>query len=317
MRLGLIRILLFTAIVLALLASSACISVASSSPLSSPSPMATPPPLPTTKGTVTATPSSRPSPIAQRSAKASSLPTARGTVAPTPSPRTSPTIRNTPTATPSLTATAKPPFLSNADGAVPHLVTHGNTQKPWVSLTFDNGADAGASAEVLDILRDNHIHSTFFVTGKWAEANPELVKRIVAEGHTIANHSYSHPDFRTIGDDQIVSQLSQTEEIVKRIAGVSTKPYFRPPFGAYDNRVLRAVGHEGYMPIYWTIDGTDWRDDSTVDSVVHWVMKNVAPGAIIIHHSAPEKTAKALPQEIRQMHEKGLQIVNLPELLGD
>lgn len=186
-----------------------------------------------------------------------------------------------------------------------------------MALTFDSGAAAGSTAEILDTLRENGVRSTFFITGQWAESNPTLVKRMVAEGHTISNHSYSHPDFTKIGDAALVSELSRTEETIKRIAGVSSKPYFRPPFGAYDNRVLRLLGQEGYKAIFWTLDSTDWREESTAESVRRQVVTKSGAGYIVVHHSAPDKTAKALPLIIRQLREKGLQIVNLPELLGE
>ncbi len=240
---------------------------------------------------------------------------------PTPTPQPTAIPTSTP-ASPPPTATPKsvqitPAANSSASGPTAPLIVRGDTRKPWVSLTFDSGSDAGSTAEVLNILRENGIHTTFFVTGKWAEANPALVKRMVAEGHKIANHSYSHPDLTKVSDDEIISQLSRTEDIVKRIAGVSTKPYFRPPFGAYDNRVLRVLAREGYKAIYWTLDSTDWRNDSTVDSVIRRVVNNAEPGSIIVHHSSPDKTAKALPSEIKQLRAKGLQIVNLPDLLGE
>jgi peptidoglycan/xylan/chitin deacetylase (PgdA/CDA1 family) len=186
-----------------------------------------------------------------------------------------------------------------------------------MALTFDSGSVAGSTAEIMDILRDNGIRTTFFITGQWAEDNPALVKRMVAEGHTVANHSYTHPDFTTISDSGIISELARTEDAIRRIAGVSSKPYFRPPFGAYDNRVLRVLGREGYKTIYWTLDSTDWREEATSESVRRQVVNNSAAGYIVVHHSAPEKTAKALPLIIRQLRERGLQIVNLPDLLGE
>lgn len=175
----------------------------------------------------------------------------------------------------------------------------------------------GSSAEVLDILRRYGIRSTFFLTGSWAEQNPALVRRIAAEGHRIANHSYSHPDMTKVSDETIVSELTKTDEIVRRIVGATTKPYFRPPFGAYDSRLLRILGREGYKAMYWTLDSTDWRDDSTAESVRQFVVSKAGPGYIVVHHLSSEKTAKALSAIISELRAKGIEIVNLPELLGD
>lgn len=197
------------------------------------------------------------------------------------------------------------------------MIVRADARKPQVTLTFDSGAAAGSTAEVLDVLRKNNVRSTFFITGAWAEANPALVKRMVADGHRVANHSYSHPDMTKIDENAIVSELSRTEDVVKRIADVSIKPYFRPPFGAYDNRLLRILAQQGYKAVYWTLDSSDWKEDSTADSVRQRVVNNAGPGHIVVHHSSPEKTAKALPYIIRDLRAKGLEIVNLAELLGE
>ncbi|MCL5264214.1 MAG: polysaccharide deacetylase family protein [Chloroflexi bacterium] len=247
------------------------------------------------------------------------IPTPRPTS--TPVPTATATSTATPKSVPSPTPTGKPvssaPKPAVVSGPLAPLIVRGSTQKPLVTLTFDSGAAAGSTATVLDILRENHIHTTFFVTGKFAEANPALIKRIVAEGHTIGSHSYSHPDMTEISNAEIVSQLTRTEETIKQVAGVVPKPYFRPPLGAYDNRLLAVLAQQGYKAVYWTLDSTDWRDDSTTESVRKRVIDNTQAGYIVVHHASTEKTAQALPSIIKELRAKGLQIVNLPELLGE
>lgn len=240
------------------------------------------------------------------------------TRSPSPSPTATETPTPSPTATPMPTATPIPPKPTAAPlGSLAPLIVRGDTRQPSVSLTFDSGSVVGSTAGLLDVLRDNGVRTTFFITGAFAETNPALLTRIVADGHTIANHSFSHPDLTTVSDDVIVSELSRTEATIKRIAGVTTKPYFRPPFGAYNDRLRRVLAREGYKAIYWTLDSADWRDETTAETVRQRVVNNAGPGYIVVNHSSPEKTAKAMPAIIRQVREKGLKIVNLSELLGD
>ncbi|HYF63095.1 MAG TPA: polysaccharide deacetylase family protein, partial [Herpetosiphonaceae bacterium] len=139
------------------------------------------------------------------------------------------------------------------------LVLKGNTAQPWVALTLDAGDKSEPTPSMLDTLAANNVRITFFLTGAWMDKNPELTRRIVADGHEIANHSYSHRDFTTLSDAEIADELRRTEETLARIAGpeVSLRPFFRPPYGAQDDRVLAAVIANGYLPIYWTFDSLD------------------------------------------------------------
>ncbi|MBI4320445.1 MAG: polysaccharide deacetylase family protein [Chloroflexi bacterium] len=213
---------------------------------------------------------------------------------------------------------AKPrPSTSSAAAsvAVPPIVVRGDAGRPVAALTFDAGAGAGSTADVLDALQEFGVRSTFFLTGEWADANQDLVRRIVADGHEVSNHSYSHPDMTTVGEDRIVSELARTEAAVQRIAGVTTKPYFRPPFGAYDARLLRILAQQGYRAIYWTLDSTDWRDDSTTQSVLRRVINSTGNGYIVVHHSSSPKTAEALRAILRELKAKGFALVKLSEML--
>lgn len=203
-----------------------------------------------------------------------------------------------------------------ADAAARYLIVKGPRVANVAALTLDMGSVGGSTLAVLDTLKANGIHATFFVTGKWAADNPSVLKAIVAGGHEVSNHSYSHPDFRRISREAMIEELSKTEEVVKRTAGISTHPFWRPPFGAYDDNVLRVVHDAGYKPVYWTLDGTDWRDESTVDTVVARVLKYAEPGSIIIMHGALKKTAEALPQIIPQLRARGLGLNTLSSLMN-
>jgi peptidoglycan/xylan/chitin deacetylase (PgdA/CDA1 family) len=137
-----------------------------------------------------------------------------------------------------------------------------------VYLTFDAGSDTGFTGQILDTLKANGIVAAFGVTGRWAEQNPELVRRIAQEGHSIINHSYDHPSLTgrstnlpPLTQAQGWEQLDKTESIIQELAGVSTKPYFRPPYGDYDDGERRPLCSGYLYNVMWTglIAGTAWR----------------------------------------------------------
>jgi peptidoglycan/xylan/chitin deacetylase (PgdA/CDA1 family) len=128
-------------------------------------------------------------------------------------------------------------------------IARGNPERLQVALTFDAGASAAYTPAILATLREQGVRVTIFLTGSFAERNPELVKQMVADGHELANHTYTHPDLTQMSDAAIRRELRRTEEVVQEISGATTKPYFRPPYGARDNRVRQVAAEEGYRTI--------------------------------------------------------------------
>ncbi|MGI6295587.1 MAG: polysaccharide deacetylase family protein [Armatimonadota bacterium] len=187
-----------------------------------------------------------------------------------------------------------------------------------VALTFDAGASSAPTSSILKTLKEAGLHVTFFLTGKWCEKDPELVKQIIAEGHEIANHSYSHPDFRKISDSAIVEQLQKTEDIVFKLTGASTKPFFRPPFGGRDKRVLSVAGEQGYTSIYWSLDSWDaFKKGITAQQIEDRILERIQGGDIVLMHCGSEPTAKQLPDLIEQINKRGFEIVKVSELVKD
>lgn len=271
----------------------------------------------------TATPTANPpSPTRPPSATPTSPPptaTALPSLTPTnvPPPRATP-ARLPPSATatrPPATATRPPAATATATAAraatVPAEIERGNSGRRQVALTFDAGASAAPLPKILAALKQANLRVTFFLTGAWSQDNPDSVKAIVAAGHEVANHSMTHPNFPQLSDKEIVAELTQTEDIVQRIAGRTTKPYFRPPFGARDKRVLAAAWSAGYRSVYWTIDSGDWREDATVDGVINRILSNAVNGAIVVEHVGSMQSADGLPRIIAGLREKGFEIVPL------
>ncbi len=198
------------------------------------------------------------------------------------------------------------------------LITKGSTSSKVVALTFDDGDDGANIQGILAILSANNIRSTFFITGKAAEDHPSLISAITNAGHEIGNHSYSHPDFTTVSYSTMQSQLSTTENIISGITGRSTKPYFRPPFGAYNSSVLQAVGDAGYTKtIYWTIDTIDW-DGRSSYAIYSKVLSNATPGAIVLMHtgSGAPNTKYALQQMIDGLRDMGYSFGTVSDVLS-
>lgn len=158
---------------------------------------------------------------------------------------------------------------------------------------------------------------TFFLTGKWCEQNPGLVRQIAAEGHEIGNHTYSHPDLRNCTDEQIVDELVRTEELVKSLTGQSTKPYFRPPFGGRNARVLQVAGEQGYTSVYWSLDCWDaYKKGITAEQITSRVLDRIQGGDIVLMHCGSAATAQALPGLIAALKERGFEIVKVSELMS-
>jgi len=242
--------------------------------------------------------------------------------APTPSPRA------TATATPAL-STATPPSaptetpLAPSDGAAT-VVRRGDPSRRAVTLTFDAGADAGFTAQILDTLADNDVIAAFGITGAWAQQNPALVRRIAGEGHTIINHSYDHASFTGLStetppltQEQRWYQLDRTESVVHDLAGGTTKPYFRPPYGDYDASVNEDIAARGYRyNVMWVVDSGGWRG-RTADEIVRTCVREAEPGAILILHvGAASQDANALQRVIDALRADRYGFVSLPDLIS-
>lgn len=204
--------------------------------------------------------------------------------------------------------------------SVPLLVQHGRADKPWVALTLDAGADAVPVPTMLQTLREHNVKITFFLTGKWIKDNPELARAIVADGHEIANHSFTHSDMRNLSDAAILKELADTEALLAETTGASSRPLFRPPFGAYDKRVLRLVVGAGYLPIYWTLDSLDSvGEPKTPDFLIERVTAKLTPaklrGAIILAHCGSQPTADALPRILDRFAALGFEVKKVSEVL--
>ena len=198
-------------------------------------------------------------------------------------------------------------------------VVRGYAGKKRVALTFDAGATGEPMPAILAALRERNVRITMFFTGKFAEQYSEGVKQAVADGHEIANHTYSHLDSRELTDEELAEELARTERILYELTGVTTKPYWRPPYGARNNHVLNVAVAEGYRSIYWTLDSLDSvGEPKTPDFILNRVTNTPdfnLDGAIILQHFGSQASADALPRILDRLQEMGYSVVTVSDIL--
>lgn len=189
------------------------------------------------------------------------------------------------------------------------------TDKPQIALTFDAAWGNEDTKQIMEILRKHNVKVTFFMTGGWVDSYPEDVKMILAEGHDLGNHSENHKNMSQISDSEIKEEVMKVHEKVKELTGYDMF-LFRPPYGDYDNHVIKGVRACGYYPIQWDVDSLDWKDYG-VDSIVNTVCshKHLGNGSIILCHNGAKYTAQALDTLITTLKNKGYEFVPLSQLI--
>lgn len=188
-----------------------------------------------------------------------------------------------------------------------------DTPEKKVAITIDGVWGAELTPKLLDLFAKHKIHITFFFGGYWLEKHPDVLKEIVARGHEIGNHTYTHPHCNTLSADQLRKELHDTSMLVQEITGQWPR-FFRPPFGEYNNQVIKVCEAEKYQVIQWSIDSLDWKEPG-VHFIVKRVMDNVKPGDIILMHNNAPHTPDALAIIIPRLIEMGYKIVPLSELV--
>ena len=185
-----------------------------------------------------------------------------------------------------------------------------------IYLTFDEGYENGCTEKILDILKANDVKATFFVTKSYIESEPELIKRMVAEGHVVGNHSDTHPDMTTISDEQIVSEIENCAESFKALTGQEMPRFFRPPAGAYSIRTLEKTQEVGYKTIFWIFAYRDWVTDDQpgADVAYETVMNNYHNGCIMLLHAVSESNTEALDSIIKDIKAAGYSFESLENL---
>jgi len=188
-----------------------------------------------------------------------------------------------------------------------------DTEEKLVALTFDACWGSSYTKDILRVLGENQAESTFFLVNIWLEDYPELAKEIRFAGHEIGLHSTTHPHFPQLSEEAMAEELSDNARMIRQVTGYNPV-LFRPPFGDYDDRVIRTVSAAGFIPIQWDVDSLDWKGLSARE-ITERVLSGVQPGSIVLFHNDGEHTAEALPGIISALKERGYTMVSVSKLL--
>lgn len=182
-----------------------------------------------------------------------------------------------------------------------------------VALSFDAAWGNEDTQTLIDILDKYAVKTTFFVVGDWVDKYPESVKALSDAGHEVMNHSSTHAHFSQLSNEQIVADITASNEKVAAVTGV-TPTLFRCPYGEYDDHVISAINGMGMTAVQWNVDSLDWKGISA-DEIKGRVLKNVTPGSIVLFHNAAENTPQALPGIIESLLADGYTIVPISQIL--
>ena len=189
------------------------------------------------------------------------------------------------------------------------------TDKKVTALTFDISWGNKMAPKVLDVLKQENLKATFFLSGPWAKNHEELVRRIVADGHQVESHGQAHVDLNTLGLDGAARNIQAAHTILEQMTG-HTPRYIRPPNGAFDKVSVQAAKNLGYETVIWSVDSLDWKNPG-VDNIIKRTTRLIHPGAIILMHASDscKQTDQALPAVIKDLRMKGYTFTLLDELI--
>jgi peptidoglycan-N-acetylmuramic acid deacetylase len=185
----------------------------------------------------------------------------------------------------------------------------GDTSQKVIYLTFDEGYENGYTPQILDTLKENDVKTIFFVTSSYVKNNPELVKRMLDEGHQVGNHTINHPSLPDLGYEKLENELLGLEKEFYEQFQVGFK-YMRPPAGEYSERVLAAAQQLGYKTVFWSFAYDDWYADKIrgADYAYNKVMENLHNGAVLLLHAVSKDNADALDRIIKDIRAEGYEI---------
>ena len=186
---------------------------------------------------------------------------------------------------------------------------------PYIAMTFDDGPHAANTPRLLDMLKQRGIKATFFVVGQCAQEYPAIMKRIVADGHEVANHSWSHPQLSKMAEGGVTEQLQKTHDAIVNATGVTPK-LMRPPYGAFtSNQRAWANAKWGYKCILWDVDPLDWKVRNA-EHVKTEILHQTVAGSIVLSHDIHKSTVDAMPDTLDGLVGRGFKFVTVSELIA-
>jgi peptidoglycan-N-acetylmuramic acid deacetylase len=194
----------------------------------------------------------------------------------------------------------------------------GDTSKKVIYLTFDAGYENGYTAAILDALKKHNVQATFFLVGNYIITSPDLVKRMVEEGHNVANHTFSHPNMSNIsamGDFR--KELEDLQVVFKDTTGKEMSKYYRPPQGKYSINNLKMAQELGFKTFFWSLAYVDWYNDKqpTKEQAFKKLLGRIHPGAIVLLHSTSKTNSEILDELLTKWEEMGYTFGSLDDLV--
>ena len=186
-----------------------------------------------------------------------------------------------------------------------------------VYLTFDAGYENGCTAQILDTLKERNVSAAFFLVGHYLESNPDLVRRMAEEGHTVANHTLNHPDMSAVTDPEVFAkELTGMEELYRQVTGQELAKYYRPPQGLYSAENLKMAQDLGYKTVFWSLAYADWDNNNQPqpEAAIEKLTSRLHPGAVVLLHSTSKTNAEILGELIDRWQEMGYRFGTLDEL---
>ena len=186
-------------------------------------------------------------------------------------------------------------------------------------LTFDCGYENGYTPAILDALEKHNVKAAFFVVGNYLETSPDLVKRMVEEGHIVGNHTYHHPDMSQISDPAAFQEeITSLEKKYQEITGLEMQKFYRPPQGKYSESNLKMAQELGYQTVFWSLAYVDWYVDQqpTQEEAYAKLLPRIHPGAVVLLHSTSKTNAEILDDLLTKWEQEGYTFGTLNELCG-
>ena len=193
----------------------------------------------------------------------------------------------------------------------------GSGDEKVIYLTFDCGYENGYTDTMLDVLKKHNVPATFFVVGHYVTSAPEQVKRMVAEGHTVGNHTYHHPDMSAISDiNAFRKEMDLVANAFKELTGTEMAMYYRPPQGKYNTKNLLMAKGLGYSTFFWSLAHVDWDVNNQPDheKAIEKMTKRIHPGAIVLLHNTSKTNSEILDELLIKWKEMGYTFGTLEEL---
>ena len=193
----------------------------------------------------------------------------------------------------------------------------GNEEEKKIYLTFDAGFENGNTEKILDALKENDVKAAFFLVGNYLETCPEIVKRMVEEGHIVGNHTYHHRDMGTLTTKEaFVKELTDLEELYCEITGKDMLKFYRPPQGKYSEEQLKWAKEQGYKTCFWSLAYVDWdeKKQPTKEQAMEKLTKRIHPGAIVLLHSTSSTNGEIMAELIKAWKDMGYSFGELTDL---